>query len=933
MGMRSFLFIVFVLLVCSVASAQTDCHALEAPSIDPSKLLFSPQQEQELGEIVRQQMESRFRVIDEDQVTGHLKLVGQRVSRHLPETGLHYQFFLYDQPEIQAFSMPGGSVYVSRKMVAYLRNEDELAGLLGHELGHLVARQQAQNMSRMFRDVLGIQSLSPDEDLFGLYNQFVESLRLRRIHAPSYAEEERSQRIADQLGVQAVARAGYSTQAFPNFLDRLMETKGRTGNWFTDLFGFTRPDSKRLREALKDVDTLPAGCIDRKAPFPSDDFRQWQVAVLHYQGIGHAEHLAGVLTRKKLADPLRGDIENFRFSPDGKYLLAQDEGGIYVLTRDPLKFIFRIDTADAESAQFSPDSRQVVFFSSGLRVETWDIDHQEQTSVTDVPVLRGCRQTALSPDAKYLACFGNDLALALYNVTTGETVFKKEKFFDLDPGFAGYAAIFKLLFLVTHHDVVTLRFSPDARYFAASSRTKEEVVIDLTTEKKINVSGQVQTAMQYSFAFIGPDRIAGVDVYKPEKSPVVEFTSGKVLERISLGGGALVAASNPRYVLVRPLKDVPVGAFDLEQKKFAYTNRMSATDVWGDVSVSERVNGEIGLYKSEETKASDALQLPIGKLGNLRSFTASSDLKWLAMSSRTRGGIWGLDSGERPFLVRSFQGAYAAPDSLFYLDFPEFEKLGREMVVLNPITKQSKARDVDKEDDLTFFGNMVLRIKHNEKNRYARRNFELQALDIAKLTPLWSRSFPRQGPSVFGSASSGKLVFLWNAKVDGLREELARDAKLQALWGGERPGEMDYFVEVLNARDGTAVGGAVVHTGKYSFLPQNLDAAGDWTIVTDNLNRVLLYSSSTGGGKAKWFGYNPQISPTGDRLCLANGAGHLVIYDLRTLKPAGDLSFANHVSGYTFSEDGKRLLVLTDDQTAFVFDAKAVPGARVSDRN
>ena len=151
--------------------------------------------------------------------------------------------------------------------------------------------------------------------------------------------------------------------------------------------------------------------------------------------------------------------------------------------------------------------------------------------------------------------------------------------------------------------------------------------------------------------------------------------------------------------------------------------------------------------------------------------------------------------------------------------------------------------------------------------------------------------------------------------------------------GRGTPGEMDYFVEVLNARDGTAVGGAVVHTGKYSFMPQNLDAAGDWTIVTDNLNRVLLYSSSKGEGKAKWFGYNPQISPKGEWLCLANGAGHLVIYDLHTLKPAGDLSFANHVSGYTFSEDGKRLLVLTDDQTAFVFDAKAVPGAAVSDRN
>ena len=62
--------------------------------------------------------------------------MGQRVARHLPDTGIHFEFLLYDRPEIQAFSMPGGRIYVSRKMIAFLKNEDELAGVLGHETGH-----------------------------------------------------------------------------------------------------------------------------------------------------------------------------------------------------------------------------------------------------------------------------------------------------------------------------------------------------------------------------------------------------------------------------------------------------------------------------------------------------------------------------------------------------------------------------------------------------------------------------------------------------------------------------------------------------------------------------------------------------------------------------------------------------------------------------
>jgi len=699
------------------------------------------------------------------------------------------------------------------------------------------------------------------------------------------------------------------------------------------LFGATRPDSKRLREALKDVTNLPPACVEAQSSAGSGEFRQWQNTILHYRGIGHAERLPGVLVQRQLNNPLRGDIDHFRFSLDGKYLLAQDEGGIYVLTRDPLKFVFRIDAADAQPAQFSPDSRQVVFFSYGLRVETWDIERQEQSSVTDVPVLRGCRQTELSPDAKYLACLGNDLELALFDVASGEAIFKKERFFDFDPGLSGYAGLLKFIYFLTHTEVATLRFSPDAHYFAASSRTKEIVVIDLTTQKKMSVPGSIHTAMEYSFTFVGPDRILGADSFNPQKSPLLEFPSGKVLDRVPLGGSNLVAATNPKYILMRPVQDNPVGGFDLEKKKGVFSNRMSAIDVWDEVSVSERLNGEIGLYQIGEMKTNNVLQLPLGKLGRLRTFAASPDLRWLALSSRTRGGVWDLNTGDRIFHVRGFQNAYYTPNSVFFLDFPEFEKSSREMIVLSPVTRQSKERLIDKEDDITFFGDVFLRTKHNDKNGNARRNFELNALDMAVAKPLWSRNFPKQGPSIAGSPSSGKLILVWNAKSDGLRDELARDSKLQDRWEKAKPGDTDYFLEVLNAHDGTAAGGIVVRTGKYSFRPEQEDATGDWLVVTDNHNRVLVYSISTGEQKAKWFGYRPQISRNGNRLCLSNGRGHLVIYDLHTLKQTSDFYFASRISANLFSEDGKRLFVLTNDQTAFILDVSGGSVAPASSRN
>lgn len=915
------LFLVFVL--CSAASAQQACPPIPVPTPDPSKIFFSPKQEMELGEIIRQQSDREFHVIEDPQVTGYLDRIGQQIARQLPDTGMHYQFVLYDLPQVQAFSAPGGRVYVSQKLVAFLKNEDELAGLLGHEMGHLAARQQATDLTRLFKEVLGLKSIAEDDDLFDLYNQFVESVKLKKRHSDSSGNEEHGQSIADRIGVEAVTRAGYAPQAFPGFLDRLMETKGRTGNWLTDVFGATGSDSRRLREALRDVSNVPAACIAPGHTGGSDEFQRWQSAVLHYRGIGHAEQLTGVTSRKKLNNPLRGEVEDFRFSPNGKYLLAQDDGGIYVLTRDPFQFLFRIDASDAQTAQFSPDSQQVVFFSSRFRVESWDIVRQEQVSYTDVPVLHGCLQSALSPDAKFLACFDGE-NLFLFDVASGEILYRMDHFLQFESMLNPYANFFRFVnALLTHAEMVVLRFSPDAHYFAASSHTGEEIVFDLNARQKMNVPGAIHSLMGYSFTFVGPDRIVGVDTQNAQKSPIAEFPSGKIVDRVPLGGGTMVAATNPNYILLRPVINFPVGGYGLAEKRLVFTERNSATDIWGDFAVGERLNGEIALYKVGETKAFAVAQLPYGNLGSLSAFAVSPDLNFLAISSRTRGGIWNLETNQRVFHVRSFQSAYFNSHSAFFLDFPKFEKADREMAVASPITGQTKGRPVEKDEHVTFFGDVLFRITYADKSGKGLRNYKMDALDMSDQRQLWSRTFPKQGPLLAGSPSSGKVVFVWNANSDGVRNEVARDPRLQALWDKRKPKEGDYLFEVLDSHNGNILGGVIVLTGKRSFSPEGVEAAGDWLAVGDNVNRVLLYSISSGEQVARWFGNAPEISPNGMSLSLANGRGHIVVYDLNSLKQTSDLYFSSAISLDLFSADGAKLFVLTDDQTAFQIDVAA----------
>ncbi len=79
MTVRSF-FLSLCFVVCSVSSAQQACPPVQPPAPDPSKLIFTTKQETELGEIIRQQFESDFRVVEDPQVTAYLDRVGQRVA-------------------------------------------------------------------------------------------------------------------------------------------------------------------------------------------------------------------------------------------------------------------------------------------------------------------------------------------------------------------------------------------------------------------------------------------------------------------------------------------------------------------------------------------------------------------------------------------------------------------------------------------------------------------------------------------------------------------------------------------------------------------------------------------------------------------------------------------------------------------------------------
>src|ERR1700681_2678106 len=131
---------------------------------------FNEQQEIWLGAILDGQVLKQYNVV-EDPERDYLQKLGERMLAQLPATTRHYEFYIIDYPVNNAFSLGGSKIYLTRQLIAFLRNEDELAGLLGHEIGHVVTHQVAIDVTRMFRKALNVTQVGDRNDIFLKWNQ------------------------------------------------------------------------------------------------------------------------------------------------------------------------------------------------------------------------------------------------------------------------------------------------------------------------------------------------------------------------------------------------------------------------------------------------------------------------------------------------------------------------------------------------------------------------------------------------------------------------------------------------------------------------------------------------------------------------------------------------------------------------------------------
>jgi predicted Zn-dependent protease len=263
---------------------QQSCSVTLALRIPATAQIFSIQQERTLGNIEADLVEGNYYAAHDEEFAAHLNAIAARVLSHFPRDQAPVHVILIDTPEANSFSVGPERIYITRRMVALLRNDDELAGLLGHELGHVLTHQNAIIVSQLFHEILGVNTVSDQKDILGKLRRMLDSIDrdpklLRKAAEIMEGREGIHQNEADRVALYASAAAGFSPQAYVELFERSAGTNGSSGSVLTDYFGATTSNLRRLREIRKTLRQLPRPCREI-VPAASAEFRTWQAAVI-----------------------------------------------------------------------------------------------------------------------------------------------------------------------------------------------------------------------------------------------------------------------------------------------------------------------------------------------------------------------------------------------------------------------------------------------------------------------------------------------------------------------------------------------------------------------------------------------------------------------------------------------------------------------------
>lgn len=213
---------------------------------------YSEEQEERLGHAASAVLLGAAPLHANEDVQRYVNRVGAWLARHTERPDLNWRFGVLDSASVNAFAAPGGYVFVTRGLLAILRNESELGGVLAHEIAHVLAQHHLRAMTAQERFKLAADLALEATDKGGLISDALVGVT-REVYAKGLSQGDEFE--ADRMGVVIAARAGYDPYGLSHVLRTIQSAAADTE--VTGFFLGTHPSGDDRMQQLRAV--LDAG--------------------------------------------------------------------------------------------------------------------------------------------------------------------------------------------------------------------------------------------------------------------------------------------------------------------------------------------------------------------------------------------------------------------------------------------------------------------------------------------------------------------------------------------------------------------------------------------------------------------------------------------------------------------------------------------------
>jgi predicted Zn-dependent protease len=245
------------------------CGMVRTSPFGERSFIFIPtSQEVAIGRAAARQIEAKAKLCKDPVINQYVSWVGQKIAKVSDRHDITYHYKVIESDELNAFSLPGGWVYIYTGLLKHLKNEADLAFVLGHETGHIVGRHAIRRLQLIYGINILLSLTLGGKELSPLESEVLKVLY--QIVVAGYSRKEEFE--ADAMGAYYTGKAGWNPVASVEtiqILDSLLKFKP---SGITELFMDHPTNRKRIENLNRWIKTFPKSWLQN--PFNEERYRE-----------------------------------------------------------------------------------------------------------------------------------------------------------------------------------------------------------------------------------------------------------------------------------------------------------------------------------------------------------------------------------------------------------------------------------------------------------------------------------------------------------------------------------------------------------------------------------------------------------------------------------------------------------------------------------